>query len=101
MISSCLAACRPRLTAPRISCVSESSERALHPRPVDDGGPPFDLRSHFFAELVGQEKLRFDTLDAQALPRVGRIDGLPQKVVDARDQSGRRGSGREQTEPQI
>ena len=58
-----------------------------------------NLGLHLVAELVGPQKSRFHTLHAQPFARVGGIDGLLQQSVDARDQSGRRGSGCEHAEP--
>ncbi len=58
-----------------------------------------NLGFHLVAELVGPQKLRLHALHAQPFARVGCIDGLVQQSVDARDQSGRHGSGREHAEP--
>src|SRR4029077_12678681 len=87
------------LSAPRPFLLSESLKGAFHPRLDDDGGPLLNLGLHLVAELVGPQKSRFHTLHAQPFARVGGIDGLLQQSVDARDQSGRRGSGCEHAEP--
>src|SRR5215510_15052454 len=89
----------PEADESRTSCASESLEGTFHPRLDDDGSPLLNLGFHLVAELVGPQKLRLHTLHAQPLARVGCIDGLVQQSVDARDQSGRRGSGREHAEP--